>query len=119
LCIENAPENVCITQYLPELEPNKRYLLTFFVKTEKLKLVDGKSGGACVNVNPDINMWFPKHHYSGTFTWIKQGFIFKTGPETNKKRKAYMRLYLYRTLGGKVWFDDLRLRECPETIEKQ
>jgi len=96
---------ICITQYLPEMKPDTEYLLTFFMKMENVS-----GSGVCVNVWDDRNRWFPTSFYTGTMPWTKQGFRFKSNPETNKKTKSYIRLRLMGA-SGTAWFDDVRLRE--------
>jgi hypothetical protein len=110
LMLECRPEaKVIITQYLPKLEPDTEYLLTFFVKTEGI-VPSGKSTGAYVNIWDDKNCYFPINYYTGSIPWTKQGFQFKTGPATNKDKRSYIRLCI-RKAAGKVWFDDVRLRK--------
>ena len=108
----NSPKarRILVTQYLPELKPNTKYLLTFYIKTKDLKSQGGKYGGAVVNVWDDKNRWFPKNWFTGTIPWTKQGFEFTTGPNTNKKIKSYIRLSIIG-VNGTAWFDDVRLRE--------
>ncbi len=108
-----------LTQMLPQLKPDTKYLLTFFVKTQDI-VPAGKSGGAVVNIWDDKNCWYPKNWYKGTMPWSKQGFEFTTGPDTNgisrsgprkgRKNTSYIRLFLIKSTGT-VWFDDVKLRE--------
>jgi hypothetical protein len=108
----NSPsgKRVCVTQYLPQLKPNTKYLLTFYIKTKNLKSQGGKHSGAVVNVWGEKNRWFPQNWFMGTMPWTKQGFEFTTGPGTNKKYKSYIRLFIIGATGT-AWFDDVRLRE--------
>lgn len=106
---EQGKQRVFVTQFMPKMKPDTKYLLTFYVKTKDIEQ-KGRYGGAVVNVWTDKNHWFPKSWYLGTMPWAKQGFEFKSGPETNKKRSAYIRLYIMGATGS-VWFDDVRLRE--------
>ena len=112
LKLENAKKSICAMQLLPNLKPNKTYLLTFFVKTENIvPQTAGKgAGGACINLWTSKNEWFPKNWYRGSIPWTKQGFIIKTDSQVNKKHKSYIRLRLDKA-NGSVWFDDVRLRE--------
>ncbi len=105
------PGSLCATQFLPQLKPGTRYLLTYFVKAADVKpTLEG--GGACVNIWSDQNLWFPGNHYQGDVPWTKQGFAFTAGPRTNADVKSYIRVRLMNA-SGTVWFDDLRLRELP------
>jgi hypothetical protein len=115
LKISDVPLNkkASVYQYLPGLKANRKYLLTFFMKTEKANPVAAeKFSGAVVNVWTDKNEWFPKNWQRGSMPWRKQGFIIKTGANINNKKKSYIRLWLFSS-GGTVWFDDVRLRELP------
>ncbi len=110
---------ISLTQMLPVLKPNTKYLLTFFVKTKDI-VPTGKNGGAVVNIWDDKNRWFPKNWYRGTMPWSKQGFELTTGPDTNslsrsgpskgRTHRSYIRLFMIKCTGT-VWFDDVRLRE--------
>lgn len=112
LKLVNSPDapRISATQYLPQLKPNTKYLLTFYIKTEDLKAQGGKSGGAVVNVNDGKNRWFPQNWFLGSMPWTKQGFEFTTDSATNKKYQSYMQLYIHGATGT-AWFDDVRLRE--------
>ena len=105
---QDAPDMSAV-QYLPELKPNTKYLLTFYIKTENLS-PQSRGGGTAINMNDGGNRWYPKNLFLGSIPWTKQGFTFITGSETNKERPSYMRLRIFRA-SGTVWFDDVRLRE--------
>ncbi len=115
LKLVNTKDNkrVLVTQFIQELKPDTKYLLTFYIKTDNLKAQGGRRGGAVVNIYDDKNRWFPKNWFLGNMPWNKQGFEFTTGHMTNKKRRSYIRLYITGAAGS-VWFDDLRLREIKE-----
>jgi len=106
---EQGAQRICVTQYLPQLKPDTKYLLTFFIKTEDLK-PQGRNGGAVVNIWDEKNRWFPDNWFIDSMPWAKQGFEFTTGPDTNKKHPSYLRLFILKA-SGTVWFDDVRLRE--------
>lgn len=105
----SSPKNLFIAQYLPELQANTKYLLTFFIKAKDIKPF-GKYSGAAVNIFSSKNEWFPKNRYKGTMPWNKQGFVFKTDSDVNIKKKSYIRLRLINATGT-IWFDDVRIRE--------
>ena len=108
----NSPnaDRIVVTQFLPQLKPNTKYLLTYYIRTEDLNPQGGKSSGAVVNVNDGKNLWFPQNWFLGSMPWSKQGFEFTTGADTNKNHHAYIRLYIIGATGT-VWFDDILLRE--------
>jgi len=105
-------ETIGITQYLPDLKPDTEYQLSFFLKTENIILRKGSWAGACANIWDDKNRWFPNNFYSGTMPWGKQGFVFKSGPDTNKKTKSYICLRIMNA-SGTAWFDGVKLVELP------
>ena len=112
---------------LPDLKPDTRYRLSYFVKTrdvKPIKIPGGTSGGVSVNVWDDRNLWFPspyttpgKTSFSGTMDWIYQEFEFKTGPLTGnldpakgRVNRSYLQLHILYA-SGEAWFDDVRLEE--------
>ena len=102
--------NVSLVQYLPELKPDTKYRLSFYVKTENVKPLK-KTGGVCINIWDDKNKWFPSYNYlTGTIGWIFQSYTFKTGKNTNVSVKSYMRLRIMHA-EGTAWFDDVKLEE--------
>ncbi len=98
------------TQYLPALKPDTEYLLSFAVKIEGLKLENPQYAGVVVNVWDEKNRWFPNNYYTTDMPWTRQGFTFRTGPETNKKCRSYIRLTLSRA-SGTASFGDVKLVE--------
>ncbi len=103
-----------VTQYLPQLKPNRTYHVTFQVRCENI-VPNKKGGGAVVNYGDVRNNWYPANWYTGSMPWTRQGFLFRTGPETNQdpKQTAWIRLAIYSATGT-VWFDDLQMREIEE-----
>ena len=111
----DAKTSLLVTQYLPDIKPNTRYHLTYFIKTEDVERRDGAERfGACVNLylsqKDGQNLFIPVTLHRGTLPWTKQGVIVKAGPNAGRGHRPYTRLYLYGTQGT-VWFDDVRLRE--------
>ena len=106
---ERENQKINAVQYLPDLKPNTKYLLTFYIKTKDLEPY-GRGGGATVNVYDEKNRSFPENWFLGSMPWAKQGFEFTTGPATNEKNRSYIKL-LINGASGTVWFDDVRLRE--------
>lgn len=110
----DGKENYGVTQYLPQLKPNTTYRITLQMKTENI-VPNGKWGGALVNYGDVRNHWYPTTPFNGTLNWTRQGFVFKTGPETNQdpKRQAWIRLAIYSATGT-AWFDDIKVVEVNE-----
>jgi len=118
LRISDVRESLCITQYLPPVESNTTYHLTYFVKLEAVERREGvKRYGVCVNLSVSPrdgqNLFFPPTCHQGTLGWTKQGVTFKTGPNAASNNRPYARLYLYGSKGT-VWFDDVRLRKVED-----
>jgi len=106
-----AGKEVGVTQHLPQLKANTKYLLTFYIKIKSMKSRGSSYSGAVVNIWGEKNRWFPKKNwFLDPMPWNKQGFEFTTGPATNKKHRSYIRLVIMNATGT-VWFDDVRLRE--------
>ena len=102
-------KDVQVQQALPNLKPDTRYRLSFYVKLTDVKPLKA-GGGVCANIWDDANRWFQVKNGNGTMDWTPQQFEFTSGKNTNGKITSYIRL---RILGaeGTVWFDDVRLEE--------
>ncbi|OGV49412.1 MAG: hypothetical protein A2017_07945 [Lentisphaerae bacterium GWF2_44_16] len=97
------------TQYLPDLKADTEYLLSYAVKVEDLKLGGNRASGAVVNIWDDKNVWFPKNYFVSNMPWSRQGFKFKTGPNTNKPpHKSYITLRIM-SASCKAYFSDVKL----------
>ena len=114
----------------PDLKPNTKYRLSYFVKTRDvlpIPIPGGTAGGVSVNIWDDRNHWFPSANstprgnvFTGTMDWTYQEFEFVTGPLTNnrdpekgKVNRSYLQLHILYA-SGEAWFDDVRLEEVPE-----
>ena len=109
ICLESKGETIALRQSLPNLKPNTKYKITFFMKLDNVEL-KGKFGGARLNIYGDRNHWCPAKFLTGTLPWTQYEAEFTSGPDTNGKNKSYMLLYLMNA-SGKVWFDDIQLTE--------
>jgi len=124
ICIYNAkPDDLAsISHNLPSLKPDTNYVLTFWIKGENINKVTGKFAGALVNINwpgRNFNSFWPRGGYSGTFGWTKQAIKFKTPPVPNTdmaQKTAWLSLR-FQFAPGKVWFDDVRIREINDNGE--
>ena len=111
----NGASVVC--QFLPQLKPDTRYRLSYFVKTENL-FSKGKGGGAGAVIMDAFNNSFPAHtRYSGTMDWTHVWFDLTTHPDTNRRVRSYIRLVISANTTGRAWFDGVRLEEWPKTGE--
>ncbi len=98
-------------QSLPEMKPNTRYRLTYYVRTENVVPLKN-NGGVCVNIWDDKNLFFPAIPITGTRPWFSESFEFTSGLKTNlPPHKSYIMLWLHDATGS-VWFDQLTLEEA-------
>jgi hypothetical protein len=124
-CIRNAdadqPKALHLTQYLPTIEPGRRYLLTFWVRGESIQPVNGLTGhladhwGGYANLNcgsakqAGNNLFVPTGAYRGSFDWTKAGFELAAPTVFDPGAKPYLRMSLTNATGA-IWYDDVRLR---------
>jgi hypothetical protein len=119
-----AEDSLSISQKLPRLKPDTDYLLTFWIKADGVSKSTSKYSGAMVNIiwtGGNYNEFWPLNGYWGTFGWTKQAVRFRTpksGDTDVKNGEAWLSLRL-NNASGKVWFDDVRIREtvaapCPQ-----
>ncbi len=103
-----------IWQNLPNLKPNTRYRITFYVKLENV--VPHGSGGVISTCFDEVNRWYPAGPLTGTMPWTKQCNEIVTGPGTNQKYTSYFNVTL-RNASGKAWVDHIRIHELGEKKE--
>ena len=102
-------ETAVAMEYLPDLKPETRYRLSFFLKTDDLRSPAG--GGAHVVVNDGVNNSFPpRRSIAGTMDWTHFSFEFKTRPKKENCR-SYIRLIVRGPCQGTAWFDGVRISE--------
>lgn len=109
LCLESSGKTTSVRQSLPDLKPNTKYKVTFFMKMENI-VPTAKPAGARLNICSDRNHWAPAKFLVGTQPWTQYEAEFTSGAGTNGKVKSYILLYLMNA-SGKVWFDDIRVTE--------
>ena len=95
-------------QNLPQLKPNTRYRITFYVKLENV--VPHGAGGVISTCFDQVNRWYPAGPLTGTMPWTKQCNEIVTGPETNRKYPSYFNITL-RNASGRAWVDHIRIYE--------
>jgi len=109
LRLESCGKTIAVRQNLPDLKPDTKYKVSFFMKTEGV-IPREKIGGARLNICSDRNHWVPAKFQVGTQSWTRYELEFTSGPETNGKVQSYILLYLMNA-SGKVWFDDIQITE--------
>ena len=107
ICIEVKDSSDALRHDLPDLKPNTKYRISYFVKLDNVQL-KGQFSGAVLNIYAGGNKWFPAKWLYGTVPWTYQQGTFTTGPDIGNK--SYLLLYLMKA-NGKVWFDRIRLEE--------
>ena len=102
-------ESAIAMEYLPDLKPETRYRLSFFLKTENVS----PAGGAFVEFGLCRKwLYFPgygKVPPSGTVDWLYQSYEFTAPPGADADPDAYFHLLL--TSAGTAWYDGLRVEE--------
>lgn len=100
-------KNPMVCHYFRGLKPGKRYRLSFFMKTEGVKL-SSRQGGACANFANGGNKWYPRHKPVGDTPWRFYQTVYTAKP--GKSPYLWMRILLGE---GTAWFDDVRMEELP------
>ena len=107
LMLSNSSRKMIFVGQGVKLEPESKYLLTFFLKTKDLVPTQKSSrNGACISfLDKGKQVFYPKSGgYLGTIPWTKQGVSFETG----WKGISTIRLRLLNA-SGTVWFDNVQL----------
>ena len=101
-----------IQQDLPDLKPNTRYRISYYLKTKDIKVTE-KTGGACVGIRDNGNHWFPGNRIRGTNNWHYLSFDYTTGDTVNtgKNRASIQCMMSGVKPGGEAWFDGVRVEE--------
>ena len=111
LCLEldgSVKGNINAGCRLPGLKPNKKYRLSYYLKTENLI---GKSGaGAFIYFFKSNGMALPRVQISGTNPWHRVCVEFKTPALTGSDYVPPMGLWIWNAK-GKAWFDEIRIDE--------
>jgi hypothetical protein len=107
----DTPNDARWTQSL-QLEPNRNYLLSGWIKTENVVLPDGPADrGANLSL---LYTWVSTPAISGTQDWTYVSVVFNSGPSGIVHVAA--RLGFYGALAsGTAWFDDVRVRPILDT----
>ena len=111
LCLEldgSVKGNVAAGCKIPGLKPNKKYRLSYYLKTENLV---GKSGaGAYIYFFKSNGMPLPRVQISGTNPWHRVCVDFKTPAQTGSDYVPPLGLWIWNAK-GKAWFDEVRIDE--------
>jgi hypothetical protein len=106
------PEFTSVRQWVP-VDPNQRYRLTGFLKTENISTGNGLYLSVATQGGPAEEAWERMtENRVGTNPWIREQVDFQTGPHTRVVQVALRRRQstkLNNQLVGKVWIDNLSL----------
>ena len=97
--------------YLPEMKPDTRYRLSYYLRTALPP--QGKSGGANMSIGfgkKGKSILLPKRPLAGTSAWHRLVLDFTSPPETGKDSKPFVACTV-SYLEGEAWFDQIELRE--------
>lgn len=95
---------------IPGMKPNRKYRLSFFIKTEQLK---GEIGaGAWIYFFQGLHSGqpFPSARLLGDNPWHRLSFEFTSPEKTGEKRVPILGLWVWKAK-GKVWFDNVEIVE--------
>ena len=95
-------------QKIPALEPDTKYRLSYFIKTENLQSPGG--AGAFLYFTKVKGKAFPGTQLAGTHPWHRLTFEFVTPPDTGKDAVPVLGLWIWNAQGD-AWFDDVRLEK--------
>ena len=96
----------------PNMKPNTKYRLSYFLKTRNIVPPKGKKGGAgsFIYFNKVNGRQLPQGYVTGTNNWHRVSCEFKTPADTGKGRTPILGLWNWFA-SGEAWFDCLRLEE--------
>ncbi len=102
-----------LTQYLTDLKPGARYRLSFFIKTQNLK-ISGR-GGYYIKIDwgNGIPNTFPANPYNSDMPWSKQVFEFTAPAEIGSRSKPYLRFQRHN-ITGTAWIDQAEMHELTD-----
>ena len=95
-------------QKLPELKPNTKYRISYFVKYTKLFPLPGHRGGLALNFVDRRNHFLPSSRLFGNSPWTYQSFEVKTGKQEIKKASISAIMIACK---GTAWFDNIMVEE--------
>ena len=109
LHIKNVPgKKVGIVLPLPDIKPNTRYQIAYFIKTKDIQGKGGARAQLLLNKKPATLL--PKVALTGTNPWHRLTFEVTTPEDTGVGRKPSLNLGLH-IAGGEAWFDQIEVIE--------
>ena len=103
-----------IYQYLPQLQPNKDYEVTFFAKLDNVKKRASQWSGfySKLDLGNGTPLFFPPApvQMDGSCNWTGFKFHVRTPSDVGKKSKPYLS-FIFREADGFAWVDHISVRE--------
>ena len=101
-----------VSQDLPELKPNTRYRVSFYLKTKDIQ-VKSKTGGVGIGIRDNGNHWLPYNRIRGTHDWHYLSFDYTSSDTANtgKNRAAINCIMAGAKPGSMAWIDGVRIEE--------
>ncbi len=110
LHLKNIPGGRISAGQAVKLEPDTKYRLSYFIRTENIKPPLG--AGAFLYFTKTKGRAFPGSRLTGTHPWHKLSFEFTTPPDTGKDCTPRLGLWIWNA-AGEAWFDDVRIEKIP------
>ena len=93
---------------LPEMKPNTKYRLTYFLKTRNL--VGRRGAGMYLYFNKSKGIALPRIRELGTTPWHRISMEFTTPADTGQGREARLSMWIWNA-EGEAWFDQIEVTE--------
>jgi len=99
---------------VPEMKPETRYQLSYYIRTKDIKFKDKSGAGAYITFYDDTpGKGYPLTRLTGTSPWHRLSFVFTTSKDTGKNKTPNLGLWIWN-VAGEVWFDKVELIELPK-----
>ena len=109
----DGSRNVIVGCRIPGMKPNRKYRLSFYLKTEKLTGSIGAGAWIYFFKESRGGLPLPRVRITGDNPWHRLSFEFTSPPETGKDGFApTLGLWVWKAK-GKTWYDEVRLEEIP------
>ena len=93
---------------LPEMKPNTKYQLTYFLKTKNL--TGNRGAGMYLYFNKNKGIALPRIRELGTTPWHRISLEFTTPADTGQDREARLGMWIWNA-EGEAWFDHVEITE--------
>ena len=108
LHLKNVPGGRMSAGQAVKLEPDTKYRLSYFIRTENLQSPIG--AGAFLYFTKTNGRAYPGTRLTGTHPWHKLTFEFTTPPDTGKDFTPRLGLWIWNA-AGEAWFDNIHIEK--------